>query len=266
MLCTTTNGTLSLGFFPRAKMQRQVKSYIIRFPPDSTPAQCWKCEELRPITQFYKHSARLDGAIRYRPMCRLCSAVQIKKCRNRPLCEQRISDGKYACNKCQIVKPLSEMCTNGRYPDGIIRYRAVCKTCHCNNSKHSYHNNKQTKINNVKDPHTFLADLVLKSSYRRKNFNIDVTYICDLLEKQKHRCAISGLPLTFKRGAGHVKTNASIDRIDNEKGYDKGNVQLVCRWVNQTRGNMSIKEFIEWCEGISEYQKNQIQDPGLGSG
>lgn len=50
----------------------------------------------------------------------------------------------------------------------------------------------------------------------------------------------------------------SIDRIDPKQGYIKGNVQLLCRWVNlakQNFDNKTIKELLE------ESFKEMVIDP-----
>lgn len=44
---------------------------------------------------------------------------------------------------------------------------------------------------------------------------------------------------------------ASIDRIDNSKGYIVGNVQWVHKQVNFMKGTMKQKEFIKFCKLIS---------------
>ena len=56
--------------------------------------------------------------------------------------------------------------------------------------------------------------------------------IRELLNIQEDRCAISGLPMQF-RGA-HTDDNmlVSLDRIDSQGHYKRGNLQLVCRFIN----------------------------------
>jgi len=42
----------------------------------------------------------------------------------------------------------------------------------------------------------------------------------------------------------------SLDRIDNNKGYVKGNITLVTRFENMGRGNMEFEPFMEFCESL----------------
>jgi hypothetical protein len=77
---------------------------------------------------------------------------------------------------------------------------------------------------------------------------IDAEFLKMLLKKQNGLCAISKTPLTFLKGQGHIPTNASVDRIDSGKGYTKDNVQLVAHQINTMKSNLSINQFIDWCE------------------
>lgn len=75
-----------------------------------------------------------------------------------------------------------------------------------------------------------------------------------LLEAQEYRCALTGVELTCVLEKGTVcKTNASIDRINPKGPYIKDNVQLVCAAINKLRIDMSVDEFIDWCNKVSEY-------------
>ena len=76
-------------------------------------------------------------------------------------------------------------------------------------------------------------------SPERRIFALTAEDVITLWEKQQGRCAISDMPMAheFKN-----LRSASIDRIDNSKGYIQGNVQLVCQWVNYAKNNNSDAE------------------------
>ena len=69
----------------------------------------------------------------------------------------------------------------------------------------------------------------------------------ELMEKQNHKCALTGLELTTTWGKGEVDTNASVDRMDNDRGYTRDNIRLVCRRANTMRGTLTDEDFIRWC-------------------
>ena len=80
--------------------------------------------------------------------------------------------------------------------------------------------------------------------------------IFESYEKQKGKCAISGIEMTYITGAkkGYIAHNASIDRIDSSMGYTKENVQLVCTIINFMKSNLSQEELVFYCEQIIKKQ------------
>ena len=73
----------------------------------------------------------------------------------------------------------------------------------------------------------------------------------NLLIKQKYKCALTGIKLTCLRANGiKFKTNASIDRINSDLGYNVDNIQLVCSVVNSLKSNLTNHEYIRWCKKV----------------
>lgn len=96
----------------------------------------------------------------------------------------------------------------------------------------------------------FLNHLLNIKGYDREE--LDLSYLLDLYNNQKGLCAISGVPLTNIRGSGRIPTNISIDRIDNNFGYTKKNVQLVCSIVNKMKSEYTEEQLLWWCSKILE--------------
>lgn len=82
-----------------------------------------------------------------------------------------------------------------------------------------------------------------------------------LLLNQGNKCALSGVPIQIADTVvGHMKrkeTTASLDRIDNSKGYIKGNVQWVHKDLNRMKSFFSESYFIEMCEKVVENFKTK---------
>jgi hypothetical protein len=64
---------------------------------------------------------------------------------------------------------------------------------------------------------------------RKLDFDIDAPFMIDLFAKQDVRCALSGIVMVHKP-MSHWQ--ASIDRIDTDLGYVRGNVRWVCLEFN----------------------------------
>ena len=107
----------------------------------------------------------------------------------------------------------------------------------------------------------FLATTIRKTKYdakmnRNLEFSIDLDYLLELLTNQNNKCALTGWDLEFIRGGdwycGKNPKGCTMDRIDNNLGYIKGNIQLVCGRVNVMRGAMPLDEFRAMCKSIGE--------------
>ena len=58
-------------------------------------------------------------------------------------------------------------------------------------------------------------------------------------------CPIMHVPLSIEKAVGVVKPyTATIDRIDNEKGYVPGNVFVICHMANRGKAQMSLEECV----------------------
>jgi hypothetical protein len=91
---------------------------------------------------------------------------------------------------------------------------------------------------------------------KKKDSPLTVRQLLNMLERQNHRCALSGVEMTCIRKRGTIiLTNASIDRIKAGEEYNSKNVQLVCRAVNSFRGTLPVKKYLQWCKKIVEHNK-----------
>lgn len=96
---------------------------------------------------------------------------------------------------------------------------------------------------------------MLKLDLKKKGleFNITKEDLIELYEKQKGKCAFSGLVMEMKTGPRHKSNTFSIslDRINNDKGYTKDNIQYLCWQINKMKSNLTDDEFRFWIKIIS---------------
>lgn len=230
-------------------------SYIIRHPSDESSATCPKCMMDKPLPQYYRHSERGDGAVRYRPYCKDCRTNRPRQQKSRPVHSIIQETGLQACRFCHEVKPLSDFYANGCFRDGLKKYRSRCKSCILSKSKINGHAIYVSKAKKRSESHkNFISGILNHAAKRKQNlgFNIDLMYILSIYDTQCGKCALSGVDMTFLAGNGRVQTNISIDRIDSSKGYIRGNVQLVCNTVNRMKQDMTEVDFRGWCRKILE--------------
>jgi len=99
---------------------------------------------------------------------------------------------------------------------------------------------------------------------RNKEFDVTIEYLWNLYEKQKRKCDLTGLPIIFGRNGHRNETSASLDRIDNNKGYIKGNVRWVLKDINMIRRQYDNDYFIKLCNAVARtHPENIIKQPFL---
>lgn len=92
-----------------------------------------------------------------------------------------------------------------------------------------------------------------QKSRARIPVEIDMQYAWDLYLEQEGKCALTGLPLSFGRPIS--KGTASLDRIDNTKGYIPGNVQWVHKVINMMKRTYDQDYFIEMCKLVAKHDE-----------
>ena len=121
-------------------------------------------------------------------------------------------------------------------------------------------NNKEYYVKQITnmDNHSFF--LRRYQVYRRKSknlnmdFNIDASYLKEIFPTDK-KCPALGMP--FKVGyEGGVSNSPSLDRIDNSKGYIKGNVVWVSMLANTIKTSATPEQIIR----VGEFYKQLDED------
>lgn len=85
--------------------------------------------------------------------------------------------------------------------------------------------------------------------------SVTIEYLADLFQQQNGLCACTGLSLVFKSQSLKGSTTASLDRLDNARGYEPGNIRWVHKVVNKMRGTLSVEEFIHWCRLVADHER-----------
>lgn len=79
-------------------------------------------------------------------------------------------------------------------------------------------------------------------------------------------CPILGIPLTYMReSSGNDPSHATIDRIDNSKGYQKGNIIVISRLANAMKNSANFDLLLKFCENMPKLIKHYKEQGTLGS-
>jgi hypothetical protein len=100
-----------------------------------------------------------------------------------------------------------------------------------------------TVENTVRNSHGQLVQRVLKNKELRMTPAELEALIASLLDLQGNRCALTGIPFQFHGPSADRNLLPSLDRIDSDGHYERGNLQVVCQFVNFWKGDSDDEEF-----------------------
>lgn len=165
------------------------------------------------------------------------------------------------CYKCGETKPLFGFNKDKTKKFGV---GGVCKPCASKNTHEYYLKNSSSIKRRVskynesyfpkynKNVISRLKSLCTKARNRTKEFNIIDQDLFDLWEKQNGQCAYTKLPLL---ATANQFNTLSLDRVDSNKGYVVGNIQLVCTAINKMKQEYAEEVFILFCQLVTQNSK-----------
>jgi len=142
-------------------------------------------------------------------------------------------------------------CKRGHISERTIS--CICVQCHKENGE-KYRNENKEKIKkySVENRHKYYSTEKRRKQYR-KNVETELLNHARSRSKKKNLdfnlekndiiipdvCPVFGIKIGF-----HDKNSVpTLDRLDNNKGYIKGNVQVISAKANRLKNNGSIEEF-----------------------
>jgi len=167
------------------------------------------------------------------------------------------------CKTCGKTLPITEFTEDTRNKDGV---GANCKLCIKIANAIRYKNDKprlnalskQWRLNNI---NRHKASQSLKNHRLNGNITeITIDELTKLYDDAKY-CPICGVKLKSNdNGKTHpIRTSPSIDRIDNEKTLTVNNVWILCHKCNSTKLDRTMKEFYDYCKGVTEKFKSEFE-------
>lgn len=144
-----------------------------------------------------------------------------------------------------------------------------CQCCNCENiftmAIRKLARRKSDKCNLCRFPKIGLISISwwnrhVKDAANARNLIVDISIeeAYQIFLNQNGKCIYTGISLEFPKTPSKKDRNlgtASIDRIDNTKGYISGNIQWVHKKINYMKHIMSHEEFIQWCNLVTNNYK-----------
>jgi hypothetical protein len=141
------------------------------------------------------------------------------------------------CGKERVVR---------RRQHAIAMSKKICKRCS------NINNHPQNSIGKIRLSQ--FNKYKTGADQRGKLWSIDIYQAADVLKRQSFKCALSGIDIVAEGPFSEI--TASLDRIDNNKGYEPNNIQWVHKEINMMRGSLNVKRFIELCKCVAKVSQN----------
>lgn len=186
-------------------------------------------------------------------LCRIAKDMGLITLKSKLIQEQLElkKEGKRKCRTCNKILP---------YSWEYFRTRSMCKYCGNILRKGRY----QSDMSNL------TVEKLLKLRFRSAKgrasskgveFDIDELYLKEVYDKQNGMCFYSGIKMEIAvKGYTDNMNTLSVDRIDSDKGYIKGNIVLCCDFVNTMKMKFTTSEFLKMCKVIVEYNQFSVNN------
>jgi hypothetical protein len=157
------------------------------------------------------------------------------------------------CSKCKGHKALDLFSNNKSSKDGKQHY---CKSCHAARARAYREANPETVAATYRAYYKANPEqrMLWNAKKRAKNNNLEFNLSLEDIQIPE-RCPILGI--TLERGNTHTNRDSSpsLDKILPEKGYVKGNVQVISDLANRMKSNATFAQMVmlgKWAEPFTE--------------
>jgi len=107
--------------------------------------------------------------------------------------------------------------------------------------------------------------IIRNTKFMAKRRNIDFNLTFEDFELPDY-CPLLNIKLTYRNESnGNNFSHATLDRIDNSKGYIKGNIMIISRLANSMKNEANFEQLATFCKNILTLINNYKNQGALGS-
>lgn len=210
---------------------------------------CNTCGESKPLDEFYKNGKY------YNSSCKSCELDKRKEeYKNNPEKREKV---KIAAKEFLKRNPdyqkiwKEENLTEEKKREYSERALIARNLKYENNPELLKEHSDRIKTRKKDNPELYLL-AGCRQRARKKNLDFDLTIDDIVIPKL---CPVFGIELEVLAGWNSINS-ASVDRIDNSKGYIKGNVQVISRLANTMKNSASLAQLIMFAEWVIKEYSN----------
>lgn len=225
---------------------------------------CNKCSQSKPLNDFARDSKNCDGR---QYQCKACNAAYYRN--NRAHIKKmdvayRQANPEINKKRCTSYRQANreKMCEKDRsYRKANLEQVKKTQAKYREANKEQLRNSDASRYRERVRTVDGRADRLFQSAKSRaKKKHASFTLLReDVLQMLVvGKCQRSGIPFDLRttRDASRNPFAPSLDRIDNNKGYDPDNVVCVCTMFNNGKGEHSELDFIAMCMAVANKHRN----------
>ena len=111
----------------------------------------------------------------------------------------------------------------------------------------------RTKFKNIEE--RIRGKMIVRSKSRAKKLNIEFNITIDDIILTEY-CPLLNIKLDYIKKEQNNINAASLDRIDNTKGYVKGNVMIISVLANTMKSNATLEQLDLFCNNMKKILEN----------
>lgn len=153
-------------------------------------------------------------------------------------------------NKCKTSKEFEEIISKHKFFKRISKKSLLKRIIEIRNLYQL--EPKMYEHNYISESDRIKGYIIRNSKFMAKRRNIYFNLSYKDFEIPEY-CPILGIKLKYmNEGNGNDPAHASLDRIDNSKGYIKGNVIVVSRLANAMKNEATFEQLKQFCNNITK--------------
>jgi hypothetical protein len=212
---------------------------------------CKKCGKTLPLEEFSKAKGTKDGRL---GTCKKCHGAfqNTPEKLTCPVCKKELdyyyfgvapaspTGRRWCCYQCYSNKPndISDLSYRRRF-DSKFKEDLNAKKRQEFKDNTEYYIWERTKLRAKKYGYEFNLDIS----------DIKIPKLCPILEVE-----------IIKGDKDNYEYSPSIDRIDNSKGYIKGNIWIISKKANSMKNSATPQELNTFCKNIIRYSLNNTEN------
>ena len=169
------------------------------------------------------------------------------------------------CEYCmrEFTRCAAEHKRNSKIGRKVFCSRSCMCSYHNKNCPAMKYDHTECAYGSVTDEFTpfrkFLKSVRRRHKWRKIESNIALQDVKDQWESQNGICPYTGwqlhLPLSVEKWDLNMPRHlrASLDRIDCNEGYVRGNIQFVCIMANLAKHTSTSEMLVEFCAAVSKH-------------